>query len=191
MAQFSSLSKELTKKLGKQEKKENGIFFTPKSIVSDMIRVCQKYNKNIKRILEPSCGSCQVINELDNEYENIEIDGIEFNGTIFTEIKTLEYKNNVKLINADYLQFTPKEKYDLIIGNPPYFVIPKKKVDKSYHKYFNGRPNIFILFVVKAMNELNPNGILAFVLPKSFLNCNYHWKLLAKQYSIRRKILML
>jgi type I restriction-modification system DNA methylase subunit len=179
MAQFSSLSKELTKKLGKQEKKENGIFFTPKSIVSDMIRVCQKYNKNIKRILEPSCGSCQVINELDNEYENIEIDGIEFNGTIFTEIKTLEYKNDVKLINADYLQFTPKEKYDLIIGNPPYFVIPKKKVDKSYHKYFNGRPNIFILFVVKAMNELNPNGILAFVLPKSFLNCNYYNELRA------------
>jgi adenine-specific DNA-methyltransferase len=174
MEQFSSLSKDLTKKLGKEEKKENGIFFTPKSIVVDMIKECKKRNKNIKRVLEPSCGSCQVISVLDNEYENIEIDGIEYNDTIFTEIKELEFKNNVKLINNDYLKFTPKEKYDLIIGNPPYFVMPKKDVDKAYHKYFNGRPNIFILFIVKAMKELNPNGILSFVLPKNFLNCNYY-----------------
>ena len=156
------------------KKKKNGIFFTPKSIVSDMIKVCKKHNKNIKRILEPSCGSCQVINELDNEYENIEIDGIEYNDTIFNEIKVLKYKNNINLINADYLNFTPTEKYDLIIGNPPYFVMSKKVVDKSYHKYFNGRPNIFILFMVKAMSELKPNGILSFVLPKNFLNCNYY-----------------
>jgi tRNA1(Val) A37 N6-methylase TrmN6 len=174
MEQFSSLSKELTKKLGKEEKKENGIFFTPKSIVVDMIKECKKHNKNIKRVLEPSCGSCQVISVLDNEYENIEIDGIEYNDTIFTEIKDLKYKNDVNLINENYLKFTPKEKYDLIIGNPPYFVVSKKDVDKSYHKYFNGRPNIFILFIVKAMGELNPDGILSFVLPKNFLNCNYY-----------------
>jgi tRNA1(Val) A37 N6-methylase TrmN6 len=139
-----------------------------------MIKECKKHNKNIKRVLEPSCGSCQVISVLDNEYENIEIDGIEYNDTIFTEIKDLKYKNDVNLINENYLKFTPKEKYDLIIGNPPYFVVSKKDVDKSYHKYFNGRPNIFILFIVKAMGELNPDGILSFVLPKNFLNCNYY-----------------
>ena len=126
MEQFSSLSKELTKKLGKEEKTKNGIFFTPKSIVSDMIKVCKKHNKNIKRVLEPSCGSCQVINELDNEYENIEIDGIECNDTIFTEIKALKYKNDVNLINEDYLKFTPKEKYDLIIGIHPILWCQKK-----------------------------------------------------------------
>ena len=34
-------------------------------------------------------------------------------------------------------------KFDLIIGNPPYFVMKKTDVDESYHNYFDGRPNIF------------------------------------------------
>jgi len=80
-------------------------------------------------------------------------------------------------MNNDYLKYVPEEKYDLIIGNPPYFVMPKKDVDTIYYNYFDGRPNIFILFIIKAMFELKMNGILAFVLPKNFLNCNYYNKL--------------
>tara|TARA_Y100000996_G_scaffold335370_1_gene271853 strand:+ start:390 stop:1604 length:1215 start_codon:yes stop_codon:yes gene_type:complete len=175
--QFSTLSKDLTKKLDDKEKKSNGIYFTPKNIVVDMISICKKHNKKIKRVLEPSCGSCQVINEVDKAFENIEIDGIEFNNTIFTEIKALEYTNNTDLMNNDYLKYAPKDKYDLIIGNPPYFVMPKKEVDTKYCDYFDGRPNIFVLFIIKALEELNMNGILAFVLPKNFLNCNYYNKL--------------
>ena len=50
----------------------------------------------------------------------------------------------------------------------------KNEVDKSYYKYFEGRPNIFILFLIKSLHLLNNNGILSFVLPKSFLNCLYY-----------------
>ena len=149
--QFSTLSKELTKKLDDKDKKANGIYFTPKNIVIDMLSICKKHNKKIKRVLEPSCGSCQVINEVDKTFENIEIDGIEFNNTIFTEIKALEHTNNTNLVNDDYLKYIPKDKYDLIIGNPPYFVMPKKEVDTKYHDYFDGRPNIFVLFIIKAL----------------------------------------
>ena len=102
--QFSSLSKDLTKKLSNNEKKSNGIYFTPKNIVIDMINICKKHNKKINRVLEPSCGSCQVINEIDKTYNNIQIDGIELNNTIFTEIKALEHVNNVNLMNQDYLE---------------------------------------------------------------------------------------
>ena len=175
--QFSTLSKDLTKKLDDNEKKANGIYFTPKNIVTDMINICKKHNKKIKRVLEPSCGSCQVINEVDKAFEDIQIDGVEFNNTIFTEIKALEHTNNTNLMNNDYLKYVPEEKYDLIIGNPPYFVMPKKDVDTIYYNYFDGRPNIFVLFIIKAMFELKMNGILAFVLPKNFLNCNYYNKL--------------
>ena len=142
-----------------------------------MINICKKHNKKIKRVLEPSCGSCQVINEVDKAFEDIQIDGVEFNNTIFTEIKALEHTNNTNLMNNDYLKYVPEEKYDLIIGNPPYFVMPKKDVESIYYNYFDGRPNIFILFIIKAMFELKMNGILAFVLPKNFLNCNYYNKL--------------
>ena len=175
--QFSTLSKDLTKKLDDNEKKANGIYFTPKNIAIDMINICKKHNKKIKRVLEPSCGSCQVINEVDKAFEDIQIDGVEFNNTIFTEIKALEHTNNTNLMNNDYLKYVPEEKYDLIIGNPPYFVMPKNDVETIYYNYFDGRPNIFVLFIIKAMFELKMNGILAFVLPKNFLNCNYYNKL--------------
>jgi adenine-specific DNA-methyltransferase len=52
----------------------------------------------------------------------------------------------------------------------------KKDVDNKYYKYFEGRPNIFILFIIKSLCILNDNGILSFVLPKSFLNCLYYDK---------------
>ncbi|GAF99257.1 unnamed protein product, partial [marine sediment metagenome] len=42
--------------------------------------------------------------------------------------------------------------------------------------YFDGRPNIFIIFIIKSLLLLNDNGILSFVLPKSFLNCLYYDK---------------
>jgi adenine-specific DNA-methyltransferase len=72
------------------------------------------------------------------------------------------------------LTYTSPEPYDLIIGNPPYFVIPKKDVDVSYWSYFTGRPNIFNIFIAKSLSMLAENGILCFVLPKSFLNCVYY-----------------
>ena len=133
-----------------------------------MINICKKHNKNIKRVLEPSCGSCQVINEIDKTYKNIQIDGIEFNTIIFTEIKALEHKNAINLMNQDYLKYVPEEKYDLIIGNPPYFVMPKNDVDTKYHKYYDGRPNIFILFIIKGLMELKMNQIFILIILMAF-----------------------
>jgi adenine-specific DNA-methyltransferase len=76
----------------------------------------------------------------------------------------------------DFLQYKTNKKYDLIIGNPPYFVMKKENVDEKYHPYFEGRPNIFILFIIKSIELLDNNGILSFILPKNFLNCLYYDK---------------
>ena len=72
--------------------------------------------------------------------------------------------------------YNPELKYDLIIGNPPFFVMKKKDVNKSYYNYFEGRPNIFVLFIIKSLSMLNEDGILSFILPKNFLNCLYYDK---------------
>ena len=86
--EFSSLSISLTKKLDNNEKKKNGIYFTPKSIINSMIDKILSKKKDIKYVLEPSCGSCEILNILDNKLNDIEIDAIELNSTIFEEIKT-------------------------------------------------------------------------------------------------------
>ena len=166
---YSELSIKLTNKINKIEKKNNGIYFTPPKTINTNIKALEPYMKNIKEILEPSCGSCEYILELNRQYVDKNIKGIEYNKTIYNSIKPLENKN-IKLYNIDFLTYESNNKYDLVIGNPPYYVMKKKNIDKIYYNYFDGRPNIFILFIIKSLKLLASDGILSFVLPKNFLN---------------------
>jgi len=60
--------------------------------------------------------------------------------------------------------------YDLIIGNPPYFVCELKNPNCMVH-----RSNIYVAFLYKCLTEhLKENGYLAFVLPTSLFNCSYY-----------------
>ena len=172
---YSELSYKLTKSIDQKIKKNSGIYFTPPKTINESLKELNPYIKNIKYVLEPSCGSCEYISLLDKKYKNLNITGIELNKKIYQSVKKLE-KNNIKIYNKDYLLFENNIKYDLIIGNPPYFVMKKKDVNPLYHNYFDGRPNIFILFIIKSLKLLNTNGILSFVLPKNFLNCLYYDK---------------
>ena len=171
---FSELSLSLVKKLDKQEKKKQGIFFTPPETIDKMIKMLSTYMKEIKTVLEPSCGSGEFITRLQ-KMKRLTITGIEYNKTIFDSIKFLENKHTY-LYHENYLTYDSNSLYDLIIGNPPYFVVKKTEVDKQFLPYFEGRPNIFILFIIKSLQLLKENGILSFILPKSFLNCLYYDK---------------
>jgi hypothetical protein len=171
---YSTLSHTLTSCIDKSEKKKNGIYFTPPNTIQKNLQYIEPFMKNIKTVLEPSCGSCEYLTALQERYD-VHITGIEYNDTIFKSIISLE-SNILQLIHDDFLQYETNTTYDLIIGNPPYFVMKKKDVPESYYDYFEGRPNIFILFLIKALQLLNENGILSFVLPRNFLNCLYYDK---------------
>lgn len=175
MTDYSQLSKTLTKNLGKSEKQDNGIYFTPPKTIRTILDVLHSHMERVKDVLEPSCGSCEFITALRDKYSHINIKGIEYNEQIYSSIKILS-SERVSLINCDFLGHTDTKKYDLIIGNPPYFVMSKKDVAKEYYPFFDGRPNIFILFIIKSLKMLAQNGILSFVLPKNFLNCLYYDK---------------
>ena len=171
---FTELSRKLTKQLSKEEKKEYGIFLTPLTTIQKNIGFLSPYIKNGMSVLEPSCGSCHFIFSLLEKYE-LNITGVEFNKKIFDSISKYETEK-VRLYNRDFIKLGELDTYDLIIGNPPYFVMKKTEVPSMYHKYFDGRPNIFILFIIKSLHLLKKDGILSFVLPKSFLNCLYYNK---------------
>lgn len=183
---YSELSIKLTTKIKKKEKKNNGIYFTPPETIYKNIKLLEPFMKNITNILEPSCGSCEYILRLNKIKPNINITGIELNKTIFESIKQYN-SDNITLINDNYLTYKFDTKFDLIIGNPPYFVMKKSDIEKSYYNYFDGRPNIFILFIIKSLELLNNKGIISFILPKNFLNCLYYDKtrnLIINNYTI-------
>jgi tRNA1(Val) A37 N6-methylase TrmN6 len=171
---FTELSRKLTKQLSKEEKKEYGIFLTPLTTIQKNIEFLSPYIKDGMSVLEPSCGSCHFIFSLLEKYD-LNITGVEFNKKIFDSIAKYE-TDKVRLYHRDFIKFVELDTYDLIIGNPPYFVMKKTDVPSMYHKYFDGRPNIFILFIIKSLHLLKKDGILSLVLPKSFLNCLYYNK---------------
>lgn len=173
MTDYSEISCQLTKQLSKSDKKNSGIYFTPPKTIAKNLEVLKEFMPNIKSVLEPSCGSCEFITQLNSKHKNLEITGLELNKTIFNSIKH-KSNNNIKIYNKDFLTHSNTNKYDLILGNPPYFVMKKHEVDKHYYDYFTGRPNIFILFIIKSLELLKSDGILSFVLPKKFLTCSYY-----------------
>ena len=75
---------------------------TPFHIVTDMMSLM----KNSGSILEPSCGDGAFLNQLPKHAIGIEIDS--------NVIKNENAKN------LDFFSFDVKEKFDTIIGNPPY-----------------------------------------------------------------------
>ena len=175
-SQFNQISVDLTKSLSKPIKKAQGIYFTPQSIIQALITKVLPHLSNSTNIniLEPSCGSCEMVKALDDLLSNISITGIELNTEIYSEIAKLTFKNKVNLLNSDFMSYNSDILYDLIIGNPPYFVCKKENIPAKYAEYITGRPNIFGLFIIHSLQFLSPNGILAFVIPKSFLNSAYY-----------------
>lgn len=199
---YSTASLELTRSISMSDKKAQGIFFTPPSVVKTTINLLRQilaseHPKHLDydsrsysfEILEPSCGSGEFIDCLSKlpvpliDNRTVSVRGIENNPTICERVKK-EYAKvgNVRIEQADFLtkSFTSKGGssllYDLIIGNPPYFVMKKSDVPSTYYPFFEGRPNIFIIFILKCIHLLKNRGLLAFVLPKNFLNCLYYDK---------------
>ena len=171
---FNDLSKELTAILTKEDKRQNGIYFSPPTDIQNML---SKLNITPSRILEPSCGSLEIFNSCKINYPNATIYGYEKNHTIYEKIKETD-----NIYNEDFLTSKHDICYDLIIGNPPFFVIKNDDVAPEFKKYITGLPNICLLFILKSLTLLSKNGILSFILPNSFLNSIYYDKVRQRIY---------
>lgn len=72
--------------------------------------------------------------------------------------------------------------FDLIIGNPPY--VRGRSLDLAYKEEllesiptFTPNADIYIAFLGRAFALLKPNGLLSFIIPRSFLNETYAKKI--------------
>jgi adenine-specific DNA-methyltransferase len=175
---FSELTLSVTKGLSKAEKKKYGFFVTPPTIIHHMIQRIQRENPVVHSILEPSCGTGEFITACQKAFPEVPIDGIEWNPTVYEQT----HKVFPGIHHADFTKWS-KTGYDLVVGNPPYFVCQKGDVPSAYSEYMVGRPNMFGVFILHALALLNPGGLLAFVIPKSFMNSAYYGKI--REYILR------
>ena len=161
---FRDISITATKFLTKECKQNGGIFFTPREDRNRVFQILGSLEICPSSVLEPSFGSGEFLEDIYERYPDARVTGVELNTHLF------QLSSRPNLYNIDFLQYAGK--HDLIIGNPPYFVIPKSKHTVLCQ---TNRPNMFVQFLYKSISEnLTDNGYLAFVLPTSLFNCSYY-----------------
>jgi len=174
-------------------KKHTGSYYTP-DYLSDFIvsRISmQLTDGDCISIFEPSVGDGSFLNALSqsnilNLYNSVQITALDINEAELNKaensISNLDCSKS--FVHSDFLSYIKEvnRKYNLIIGNPPY--IKKNLLDEvqiticqEIHREAelsnNSIKNIWTAFLVKSIQLLEDNGILAFVLPSELLQVKF------------------
>lgn len=116
---------------------DNGVLI-PRAETEELIDLIKEYinknyidKKNIS-ICDIGAGSGNIAITLKKLFENANITAIEISEKAIEVIKKngeniLKDKNSINIINADALSFIPKNKFDIIVSNPPYVALKDKE----------------------------------------------------------------
>lgn len=169
--EFRPVSKELENALGRQYRKDHGIFFTPRSIRRFFV---DGDDFDGLDVLEPSFGSGEFIRDILEKDPSSRVVGVEYSKDVFDAALSagLKPSSRVELYNADFLTMQFCRKFDRIIGNPPYKPVQhdKEHYRAQYPHLLCGKFDIYILFLLKCLALLKQGGQLKLVLPTSFIN---------------------
>ena len=144
---------------------KDGKIYTPERIVNLMIDGLKIEDMNV---LEPSCGDGNFVVKLLNS-KSLTAQDIDQNA-----LDKMRERCSFIGKNEDYLKSDENEKYDLIIGNPPYINMHDLDDDtreevKEFSTCSYGTSDIYYAFIEKSLKKLNHNGILKFIIPNTWL----------------------
>ena len=95
------------------------------------------------------------------------------------------------LLCTDTLAFDEFDnKFDIVIGNPPYVNIHNiddRELIKTYNFAIKGMTDLYICFFEKGLKMLNSNGILCFITPNSYFNSKTAFEM--RKYIVDKKLL--
>lgn len=158
--------------LGVKQSTKNkfGQYFTPKVIANFMIEMAN-ISQNSK-ILEPSCGEGIFLDLLKQKGFD-DLTAFEIDQELAREFDCVRYES--------FVSAKIDEKFDLIIGNPPYIrwknLEDELKQELSFNpiwnKYFNSLCDYLYIFILKSIELLNDNGQLIFICPEYWMNTTH------------------
>lgn len=129
-----------------------GQVFTPESVVRCMLHLRQ----NTGRVLEPSCGDGAFLKRLHH--------------AVGIELDPRQCPPDAK--QMDFFAYPESEKFDTVIGNPPY--VRYRDISPATRRLlrqdgFDERSNLYLFFIEKCVRHLLPGGELIFITPRDFL----------------------
>lgn len=162
-----------------------GQVFTPQNVINDMLELIKSTQKvENPRFLEPSCGEGAFLRHLPANTIGIECDKVLFEKSLSDKNAFCKYSQNAdkSLLNLDFFAYPVSEKFDTIIGNPPYvryqdILQSTKALLKPFDKLFDSRSNLYLFFIYKCVLHLKDGGELIFITPRDFLKSTASIKL--------------
>ena len=155
------------------EDKLSGSYYTPFRTIEFMIEYLKREQKIYRRVLEPSVGDGRFIDAFAKE-KNIErFVAVELIEEKVRQLKNKRYSQQIEIVADDFLNFSEKtnEKYQLVIGNPPYINIKNmegdskekaKEICEKYQLPSSLMQNMWVAFVLAAVSCLERNGTIFF-----------------------------
>jgi hypothetical protein len=155
--------------LGEEGATTHGVlyeFYTPRNVVNKVWQLVDKYISGSKSVLEPSAGVGRFADDRPNDRFTLnEYDPIS------SRIAGILNPNAENIQGAFQAMFKPGKEYagkkfDVVIGNPPYGSYEglwKGKGEGKDHKRYDE------YFIDRGLDTLREGGIMAFVIPSSFL----------------------
>ncbi len=173
------------------KKDVNGIFYTPYSVVNQIIEKID-FQENSK-VLDPGCGSGNFLLQAYKAMKSANIPPEKIISNLYgydiDEIAVLLAKINIYILDKevefdkiniykmDFLIDKISQNFDIVIGNPPwgkkYTNEEKQALKEKYNSVFC-KMDSYAQFIFCSFNILNEHGNLCFVLPSSILNIETH-----------------
>lgn len=170
------------------EQKLRGAYYTPKALAQKMLQL-SPIEPGLD-VLEPSCGDgvfLESLDELDMMDNCKSITAIEIENDEAQKVKDrFKQRKNISVTVSDFFDFykeaLPNQKYDVILGNPPYIRYQYLKESQreilseiltSHGMKANKLINAWVAFVVACVQLLTDNGKIAFVIPAEILQVAY------------------
>ena len=185
----------------KKERKKYGQFFTSKETARFMAGLYTIPENLFKvRILDAGAGSgilsCALLERLErmDSVQTIELTCYENDDNILGLLRENlhTYQTNSKkdiriniitdnYITSQYLDFnhmlggnSEPEKYDFVIGNPPYIKIPKDAPEATaMPEVCYGAPNLYFIFAAMGLFNLDSEGEMVYIIPRSWTSGAY------------------
>ena len=132
---------------------EIGQFFTPHEICRQMVELIEPDGTDT--VVDMCCGMGNFFNHLPNQHNAY---GFDVDENAVTVAKYLYPDAHIE--KCDIRQYDPRQKFDIIIGNPP------------FNLDFDGILSQFY-YCIKAGKVLKPAGLMMIIVPQSFLQSDF------------------
>lgn len=132
---------------------EMGQFFTPHEVCRDIVDMLSPASSEM--ILDMCCGMGNFFNHLPNHHNTY---GFDIDGKAVAVARYLYPDAHIE--KCDIRQYYPEQRFDVIIGNPPFNLKFDYRLSQEY-------------YLDKAYDVLNPAGILMVIVPSSFMQSEF------------------